>query len=97
MVRLSDIRSLSDFQRNTKHHLRRLKATGRPAVLTVNGHAEIVVQSAEAYQQLLEDHDLLDCLRGITRGLEQIRRGEGKPMRAVLQDLAKRHGVSLAT
>ena len=39
MIALQDIRSLTDFQRNTKAHLKRLKATGRPAVLTVNGKA----------------------------------------------------------
>ena len=54
MVHLEDIHSLSDFQRNTKEHIQRLKETGRPEVLTVNGKAEIVVQDAASYQKLLE-------------------------------------------
>ena len=37
MIDLSNIRSLSDFQRNTKAHVRRLKKTGKPEVLTING------------------------------------------------------------
>jgi prevent-host-death family protein len=52
---LSSIFSLSDFQRNTRDHIARLKETGSPAVLTVKGQAEVVVQSAEAYQKLVED------------------------------------------
>ena len=56
-IDLSSIYALSDFQRNTRDHIARLKQTGSPAVLTVNGQAEVVVQSAEAYQKLLEDHD----------------------------------------
>ena len=47
---LVNIHSLSEFQRNTKEHIRKLKRSGKPAVLTVNGEAELVVQSAEAYQ-----------------------------------------------
>jgi hypothetical protein len=53
MIALADIRSLTDFQRNTKSHLKRLKATGRPEVLTVNGKAELIVQNAAAYEETL--------------------------------------------
>jgi PHD/YefM family antitoxin component YafN of YafNO toxin-antitoxin module len=53
MIRPEDIGSLTDFSRNTKAHLKRLKRTGRPELLTVNGKAEVVVQSASAYQRLL--------------------------------------------
>ena len=55
MIRPEDIRSLTEFARNTKTHLKRLKQTGRPELLTVNGKAEVVVQSAAAYQRLLDD------------------------------------------
>jgi PHD/YefM family antitoxin component YafN of YafNO toxin-antitoxin module len=54
MIKLEDIGSLTDFARNTKTHLKRLKRTGRPELLTVNGKAEVVVQSASAYQRLIE-------------------------------------------
>ena len=94
-IDLAQIRSLSDFQRNTKAHIRKLKKTGKPAVLTVNGQAEVVVQSAEAYQKLLDDRELLEGIRGISRGLEQAKRGEGRPMRDFLEALASEHGLSL--
>ena len=42
MISVQDIRSLTDFQRHTKAHLKRLKSTGRPVVLTVNGRAELI-------------------------------------------------------
>ena len=94
-IDLAQIHSLSDFQRNTKDHLRKLKKTGKPAVLTVNGQAEVVVQSAEAYQRLLDDHELLESIRGISRGLEQAKRGKGRPMRDFLEALASEQGLSL--
>jgi hypothetical protein len=54
MIRPEDIGSLTDFARNTKAHLQRLRRTGRPELLTVNGKAEVVVQNATAYQRLIE-------------------------------------------
>ena len=54
MIRLSDIYSLSEFQRRTKEHVRRLRETGRPTVLTVNGRAELVVHGAASYQELMD-------------------------------------------
>ena len=54
MIDLRNIYSLSDFQRNTREHVRRLKRTRRPQVLTINGRAELVVQDAGSYQELLD-------------------------------------------
>lgn len=92
---LSDIHSLSDFQRNTRDYIRKLKKSGKPAVLTVNGEAEVVVQSAQAYQRLLDDQELLQDIRSIGRGLEQAKRGEGRSMREFLATLAQEHGMNL--
>jgi len=61
-LKVADILSLTDFHRNSKVHLNRLRLTGRAAVLTVNGKAEAVVQDAAAYERLL------DRLERATRG-----------------------------
>ena len=92
---LANIHSLSEFQRNARKHIRRLKVSGKPAILTVNGQAEVVVQSAEAYQKLLDNQELLESIRGINRGLEQAKRGEGRPLREFIEALAREHGISL--
>jgi prevent-host-death family protein len=92
---LGSIHPLSDFQRNTKDYIRKLKKSGKPAVLTVNGAAEIVVQSAEAYQKLLDEQELLESLRRITLGVEQAKRREGIDLRRFLNALASEHGMSL--
>ena len=59
MIRPEDIGSLTDFARNTKAHVKRLRRTGRPELLTVNGKAEVVVQNAVAYQRLIESLEKL--------------------------------------
>jgi hypothetical protein len=53
-IRVQDIASLTDFHRNSTTHCKRLKQSGRPELLTVNGKAVLVVQDAAAYQRLLE-------------------------------------------
>lgn len=92
---LADVHSLNEFQQNLEEHVRKLKESGQPVLLTVDGQAEIVVQSAGAYEKLLEDQELLASLRGIRRGLEQSQRGEGRPMREFLEELAAEHGLSV--
>ena len=87
MVQIDDIRSLTDFQRNTKAHLRRLKSTGRPEVLTVNGRAELIVQNAEAYEETL------DAIRGIQRGLDDMAAGRGEPAKKVLDRIRAKHKI----
>jgi len=94
-IQLANIRSLSNFQLNTRDFLRQLQESGEPVVLTVNGQAEVVVQSAEAYQKLLDDQELLESIRSVGRGLEQAKRGEGQPMLEFLEALAKEHGISV--
>ena len=39
-----DIESLTNFKGNTREYLERIKESGHPLVLTVNGKAEVVVQ-----------------------------------------------------
>ena len=94
MIDLANIRSLSDFQRNTKKHLRRLKNTGKPEVLTVNGQAELVVQSATAYQKLLDQADLAESVNILRERIAAADAGEkGIPAEQVLAAVKKRLGL----
>jgi len=86
----NDIRSLSDFKRNTSELLERLKKTGNPLVLTINGRAEVVVQDAEAYQDLVER---VAAVEGIQRGLADVKAGRTKPARQVFDRLRRKHGI----
>jgi hypothetical protein len=87
MIARQDIHSLTDFQRHTKAHLKRLKTTGRPAVLTVHGRAELIVQDAAAFE------DMLDAIRGLQRGHDEMRAGQGEPARKVLSRVRRKQGI----
>ena len=82
-----DIHPLTDFKRNTTDLVRRMKETGHPIVLTINGRAELVVQDAGSYQKLLELVDRLEAIEGIQRGLEESKRGEGQPIEDAIRDI----------
>lgn len=87
MFRLDDIHSLTDFQRKTREHLERLKETGRPEVLTLHGEAEVVVQDAEAYQELLDRLERAEAVAGLREGLESMDEEEGRPLADVIEEI----------
>lgn len=72
MIQPKNIHSLTDFQRNAKEHIEKLRETGEPHVLTVNGKAEVIVQNAEAYQKLLDQLDYWDTVRVLRERLKDL-------------------------
>ena len=84
-----DIHPLTDFKRHTPEFLRRLKESGHPLVLTVNGKAEIVVQDAKSYQRLLALAERLETIEAVRQGLESMKRGEGRPAEEVFAEIEK--------
>ncbi len=86
----NDIRSLSDFKRNTTELLDRIRRTGNPLVLTINGRAKVVVQDAKAYQDLL---DRVETIEALQRGFADVKAGRTKPAREVFERLQRKHGV----
>jgi PHD/YefM family antitoxin component YafN of YafNO toxin-antitoxin module len=93
MIRLEDIYPLTDFQRKAREHIQRLKATGRPEILTVNGKAEIVIQDADSYQRMLDALERAEAAAGIRRGLDSMSRGEGIPAAQALDAIRRKHKI----
>lgn len=75
-IRPEDIHPLTDFLRNHREAVGRLRESGRAEVLTVHGKAAVVIQNADAYQRMLELADQMDTIMGIREGLDSIDRGE---------------------
>ena len=73
----SDIRTLTEFKRDTTRFMSHLKDTGRPSILTVNGKAALVVMDAEAWQAVQNRIEYAGAVAGIRRGLAQARDGQG--------------------
>ena len=86
MLSVENIRSLTDFRRNSKDFVEKLQASQQPMVLTVNGEAAVVVQDAKSFQasqdRLVQlEAELsrlkLDALRhDVQLGIEQVNAGQ---------------------
>src|SRR5213079_3232374 len=90
MIDLSqDIHSLSDFKRKTTEFMARMKQSGHPVVLTINGKAELVVQDAASYQKLADLAERLETIQAVKESLASIDRGAGTAMDEVFNALEK--------
>ncbi|MEO0443642.1 MAG: type II toxin-antitoxin system Phd/YefM family antitoxin [Pseudomonadota bacterium] len=87
MFSTNDIHSLTDFQRNAKDYVRRLADTKRPEVLTVNGKAQVVIQDARAYEEMVE---LLNSIKQISKAAADADAGRSKPLDQAFTDIKQR-------
>ena len=95
MVNLSkDIHPLTAFKRNTSDFMSKMKKTRRPVVLTVNGKAELVVQDAESYQQILERLERYEAVEAIRLSIAAAADGRVKPAQEALAKLQEKLGIS---
>jgi prevent-host-death family protein len=88
-----DIQAVTTFRRNPRRFMKHLKQTKRPVILTMNGKAEAVVQDAEAYQHLLDLAAEASAMEGIRQGLEDARKGRGRPAREVFDAIRAEYGI----
>jgi prevent-host-death family protein len=93
VIHLDNIRSLTEFQRHTGQFVAHMKQTGQPLVLTVNGKAELVVQDAKSYQQLLDHLERLRDIEALLVGLDEVQQGSTRPAGEALQQLRQKLNV----
>lgn len=89
------IDSLSNFKRDTPRFLERLRETGEPVVLTVNGKAELVVQDPASYQRLVELAERVKTIEAIREGMKELDEGKGISLGEFREHLRRKHGIQL--
>ena len=72
-----DISPLTEFKRDSARMIARIKESGRPQILTVNGKPSVVVMDASAWQDMQDQLDYAETIAGIRKGLTQALAGEG--------------------
>ncbi len=93
MIDITQTHPLTDFLRNHKAHIARLKESGTPEVLTVNGKAEVVVQDAAQYQEMVDRLYRMETIAAIREGLASAERGELKDAEVVFAEMKARYGI----
>ena len=59
----TDIRPVSEFRANAADLIEQVRESGRPLILTQRGHSAAVLLDVAAYEQMLEELELLRDLR----------------------------------
>jgi PHD/YefM family antitoxin component YafN of YafNO toxin-antitoxin module len=93
-IDLQHIHPLTDFLRNHKEHIARIKKTGDPEILTINGKAEIVMVDAESYQSIISKIQQIETIEAIRIGLKAAENGEMKPAEQVFREMKSKYGIS---
>jgi PHD/YefM family antitoxin component YafN of YafNO toxin-antitoxin module len=93
MLDLRDIHSLSEFQRNTKEFLERIKLNRSAVVLTVNGRAEVVVQDAGSYQEMMTRLERAEAIAAIRVGMIDFDNGDSQDAYGAFEELRQKHGI----
>jgi prevent-host-death family protein len=91
MIDLREVRSVTEFQRNIKDYVGRLKEKKAPLVLTVNGRAELVVQDAGSYQELLDRLERAETMAAIHRGMKDAEEGRMVPLKDAGAKIRAKH------
>ena len=93
MLNLEQIHPLTDFLRNHRSHIDRLKETRSPEVLTVNGKAELVILDVQSFQELIDKAERSETIEAIRAGLESANRGELKPAEQLFAEMKAKYGL----
>ena len=78
---------MAEFQKNIKSYVQKLKGSHTPMVLTVNGKAELVVQNAETYQELVNEVERARFVAAVNRGIQEMEAGLGRDAGVALGEL----------
>lgn len=85
MIRADAIHSLTDFQRNAKAVIERVRTHHQPVVITVNGEAAVVIQDAGDYQRMEDERQAV--LAAIAEGEADIAAGRYRELGDFLDEL----------
>lgn len=70
-----------------------MKKTKHPLDITVHGKAELVVQDARSYQDMLDRLDRLEAVEAIRQGLRDVKEGRVHDARPALEGLRTKLGL----
>ncbi len=93
IIALDQIHPVTDFVRNYKSHLGRIKETGKPEILTINGKPEYVILDAENYQMISDELERARFVKAVNQGIEEMKAGLGEPLDVAMKSLKDEFGI----
>ena len=83
----TDIRPVSEFRANAAELIDQVRESGRPLILTQRGHSAAVVLDVAAYEDMLEE---IELLRDVRSSEKQLKDGRAVSNRAAKAELRRR-------
>jgi PHD/YefM family antitoxin component YafN of YafNO toxin-antitoxin module len=80
MADLKQIHPVEEFVREYELLLARIKETGNPEVLTVDGSAEYVILDAASYESIADELENRRFVSAVNEGIDDMNLGRGKPL-----------------
>ena len=96
MLDPSDVHPLTDFQRNAKTHLSRLRKSKRATALTVNGRTAAILLDPGEYSRLALLAQEAEDMAALRDAFAELKAGKGKSFARVASDLRSRRASRAA-
>jgi len=93
MIRMNDTFDVSEFTARPADFIDRLKRTGEPEYLTVDGEEALVLQDAKTYRRMWEELERLLAIEGIRRGLADAEAGRMMPADEFLDEMKRKFNI----
>jgi len=95
MTRTTDITNFTEYRNNHKVFHTRVHQTGRPLFITNNGKPDVVLLSAETYDEIQDLIEMRESLIAIDKSEQEFAQGKGAQARPAIREIAARHGLGL--
>lgn len=93
MIDLEKINPVSDFVRNYKTYLGRIKETGHPEALTINGKPEYVIMDAKTYSDIADEIERRRFIKAVKEGIDSMNSGNGKEASVAFAQIRSKLGL----
>lgn len=93
MIRATDIHSLTEFTRNAKTYIQKIKETKNPVAITINGEAEVVIQDARSYQLMIDELERAQFVQAIRLSEEDVKHGRVAEAMSAFEDIRSELGL----
>lgn len=93
MADLSNSQSLTEFQRNARATIERLKKESKPLLITVNGKVQAILVDPKSFEEMERSRDRERLIQEIREGERAIAKGQVRPALEVLGELQDRYDL----
>ena len=86
-------RPFAEFKSNSDQLAEQVREGAGPLIISEAGKSDLVLLTAEAYQQLLEQIEEAETLAAIQEGFDALDRGDEQPVHEMFEEIRQQYGI----